>query len=58
MGRAGEGWNPLQAGYLEYAVFAGRRQEESEDAREFRLCMQELSHFPQPFVKTLQVLSS
>ena len=32
MGRAGEGWNPLRAGYLQYAVFALRRQEESEKA--------------------------
>jgi hypothetical protein len=31
-GRAGEGWNPLQTGYLQYAVFARGRQEESESA--------------------------
>jgi hypothetical protein len=58
MGRAGEGWNPLQTGYLQYPMFALQRQEESETAARIRFTMQELSHFPQALVKSLQVLSS
>jgi hypothetical protein len=59
MGRAGEGWNPLRAGYLQYAVFALRRQEESEKrlANSGGLC-RNFHTSRNLFVKTLQVLSS
>jgi hypothetical protein len=57
-GEGGRGLEPASGGYLQYAVFALRRQEESELQHEFPSSMQELSHFPHPFVKSLQVLSS